>query len=423
MSSAFTNALTQLEKAARVLKLHPHVHELMKRPQRIHEVAIPIRMDNGELKNFRGFRVQYTNVRGPYKGGIRFHPQVDLQEMQALAFWMALKCAVVGIPLGGSKGGIEVDPKKLSEGELERLSRGYVRALFLELGPQIDIPAPDIYTNPQIMGWMMDEYSRMIGYTAPASFTGKPLEVGGSEGRARSTAYGGFVLLDIMRKRLQKDPKDTHLIIQGFGNAGLTLAQLAYKAGYVIVGLSDSQGAIYSTTGKSMNPNLVLKRKLEEGLIDGIYCKGTVCDTVNFQPMSNAELLISDCDILVPAAIENQLTKENVREIKAKVVLELANGPTTPEADEMLFKKGIPVVPDILANAGGVTVSYFEWLQNLQNFSWKEDEVNTKLEKIMVEAFDTVCKKQAEHKTDMRTAAFMVALERIASAMQARGWV
>ncbi len=422
MSSAFQNALTQLEKAARELKLNPHIHELMKRPQRIHEVAIPIRLDSGELKNFRGYRVQYNNARGPYKGGIRFHPQVDLDEVQALSFWMALKCAVVGIPLGGAKGGIEVNPKELTEGELERLSRGYVRALFLELGPKVDIPAPDIYTNPQIMGWMMDEYSRMIGYTDPGSFTGKPLEVGGSCGRTQATAYGGFVLLEIMRKRLHKEPKDTRLSIQGFGNAGFTLAKLAYDAGYTIVGLSDSQGAIYSLKGKGMDPELVMKRKLEEGLIDGMYCKGSVCDTMNFQPMSNAELLISDCDILVPAAIENQITKDNAQDIKAKVVLELANGPTTPEADDILFQKEITVVPDVLANAGGVTVSYFEWLQNLQNFSWKEKEINSKLEDIMVEAFDVVCKKQSEHTIDMRTAAFMIALERIASAMTARGW-
>ncbi len=419
----FGQSMKQLEKAAKALSLDENALELLKRPQRTHEVAIPVKMDNGKIKNFRGYRVQYNNARGPYKGGIRFHPQVDLSEVSALAFWMALKCAVVGIPFGGAKGGIEVNPKELSLREIEELSRGYVRALFLELGPKIDIPAPDVYTNPQIMGWMMDEYSRMRGYTSPGAFTGKPVETGGIIGRDTATADGGLIALEKVREKLGTDAKDMRIAIQGFGNAGYNFALRAHKAGYTIIALSDSRGGIKAKNGKGLDPDVVMENKKEKGLIDGMYCVGSVCDGENYAPISNDALLEIECDVLVPAALENQITKENADRIQAKVILELANGPTTPEADEILFKKGTVVIPDILANAGGVTVSYFEWLQNLQNDVWSREEVHKRLHSIMGTAFDAVWEAKMKYDTDMRTGAFILAIERIVSAMRGRGWI
>lgn len=421
--NAFENAMTQLHKASKILGLERNILELLEKPQRIHEVAIPVRMDNGALRNFRGYRVQYNNARGPYKGGIRFHPQVDIDEVKALAFWMTLKCAVVDIPLGGAKGGVEVDPRSLSDAEIQQLSRGYARALFLELGPSIDIPAPDVYTNPQIMGWMMDEYSRMSGFTNPGSFTGKPVEVGGLAARETSTAFGGFVMLEEMRKRMQKEPHELCIAIQGFGNAGYHFAQLAHREGYVIVGLSDSRGAIRSKNGIGIDPEVVMEGKRRNGMIDGMYCKGSVCDTENYEAITNAELLEMDCDVLVPAALENQITGDNAPQVKARLIIELANGPTTPEADEVLFGNGVTIVPDILANAGGVTMSYFEWLQNIQNYSWNNDEAKDKLEKILSASLDSLIEKQRATTTDLRTAAFVIAIERIVLAMRGRGWV
>lgn len=415
--------MKQLAKAAEALALDENALELLKRPQRVHEVAIPVKMDSGKIKNFRGYRVQYNNARGPYKGGIRFHPQVDLSEISALAFWMALKCAVVGIPFGGAKGGIEVNPKELSPREIEELSRGYVRALFLELGPKIDIPAPDVYTNPQIMGWMMDEYSRMRGYTSPGAFTGKPVETGGIVGRDTATADGGLIALEKVREKLGKQVNDMTIAIQGFGNAGYNFALRAHEAGYRIIAVSDSKGGIKAKNGNGLDPNVVMANKKEKGLIDGMYCVGSVCDAENYEPVSNADLLELSCDVLVPAALENQITKENVERIQAKVILELANGPTVPEADDILFKKGIIVVPDILANAGGVTVSYFEWLQNLQNDAWSREEVHKRLQSIMGTAFDAVWEAKMKYDTDMRTGAFILAIERIVSAMRGRGWL
>lgn len=419
----FAQSMKQLEKAAKALALDENALELLKRPQRVHEVAIPVRMDNGKIRNFRGYRVQYNNARGPYKGGIRFHPQVDLSEVSALAFWMALKCAVVGIPFGGAKGGIEVNPKELSPREIEELSRGYVRALFLELGPKIDIPAPDVYTNPQIMGWMMDEYSRMRGYTSPGAFTGKPIETGGIVGRDTATADGGLIVLEKIREKLGKQANDMSVAIQGFGNAGYNFALRAYEAGYKILAVSDSQGGIKAKNGKGLDPRVVMENKKEKGLIDGMYCVGSVCDSENYAPVSNADLLELPCDVLVPAALENQITKENADRIQAKVILELANGPTVPDVDEILFKKGTIVVPDILANAGGVTVSYFEWLQNLQNDTWSREEVHKRLESIMGIALDAVWETKEKYNTDMRTGAFILAIERIVSAMRGRGWL
>ena len=423
MADTFGQSMNQLAKAAKALSLDENALELLKRPQRTHEVAIPVKMDNGKIKNFRGYRVQYNNARGPYKGGIRFHPQVDLSEVSALAFWMALKCAVVGIPFGGAKGGIEVNPKELSPREIEELSRGYVRALFLELGPKIDIPAPDVYTNPQIMGWMMDEYSRMCGYTSPGAFTGKPVEAGGIVGRDTATADGGLMIIEKIREKIGKEAKDIHIVIQGFGNAGYNFAIHAHEAGYIISAVSDSKGGIKAKNGKGLDPRVVMENKKEKGLIDGMYCIGSVCDTENYESISNEALMEIPCDVFVPAALENQITKENAERIQAKIILELANGPTTPEADEILFKKGTIVIPDILANAGGVTVSYFEWLQNLQNDQWSREEVKKRLNDILSVAVDGVWEMSKKHKTDMRTGGFILAIERIVSAMRGRGWL
>lgn len=423
MKTPFENALKQLDNVTKIVDVSADALELLQKPQRVHEVAIPVRMDNGKMKSFRGYRVQYSNARGPYKGGIRFHPDVNIDEVKALSFWMTIKCALMGIPYGGAKGGVEVNPKDLSQRELQELSRGYVRGLYLEIGPKIDIPAPDVYTNEQVMGWMMDQYSLLQGYTSLGAFTGKPVEIGGISARSTATGRGGFILLDKIIKEKKKKPKDVRIAIQGFGNAGYVFAKLAHDAGYKIVGLSDSRGAIIAKNGKNMDPHAVLERKMKKGLIDGMYCKGSVCDEENFSAASNEELLEMDCDVLVPAAIEDQITESNAKNIKASIVVELANGPTTPYADEILFKKNICVVPDVLANAGGVTVSYFEWLQNTQNTVWSEEETNQKLVDIMIDSYKNMKKISKKYSIDYRTASFVLAVERVEDAMKNRGWI
>ncbi len=421
--NAFENAMLQLDKAASIASTDTNTLEFLKHPQRIHEIAIPVKMDDGSLRNFRGYRVQHNNARGPYKGGIRFHPQVNISEVKALSFWMTLKTAVVDIPLGGAKGGIELDPKELSLRELEELSRGYVEGLFLELGPKVDIPAPDVNTNSQIMGWMMDQYSHMVGYTTTASFTGKPLEIGGLKGREEATGRGGFIILEQLREKLGRKAKDMRIVISGFGNVGYFFAKIAHEAGYHIVGIADSKGAIVALNGKRIDPDVVLQGKKERKSIDGLYCEGSVCDSENFKAISNEELLEMDCDVFVPAALENQIRGDNVENIKADIILELANGPVSKEADEILFKKGVTIIPDILANAGGVTLSYVEWLQNIQNMTWGEVKANDYLKDVMQSAFISVIEKQEQYKTDMRTASFILAIERIESAMKGRGWL
>lgn len=423
MNSPFDNAMQQLRTAADVVGIDANTLELLQKPQRVHEIAIPVRRDDGTIKNFRGYRVQYNNACGLYKGGIRFHPAVDIDEIKALSFWMTIKCAVVGLPYGGAKGGVEVDPRELSARELQELSRGYVRGLYREIGPKIDIPAPDVYTNEQIMGWMMDQYSLLKGYATLGAFTGKPVEIGGIAARATATARGGFFLLERIAQQLNKNPKDMRIAIQGCGNAGYTFAQMAHKAGYIIVGLSDSRGAIIAKNGKNIDPSVVMERKQQKGYIDGIYYAGSACDNKNFIAATNTELLEMDCDVLVPAAIENQITEKNAQNIQSEIIIELANGPTTPEADKILFDKDVTIVPDVLANAGGVTVSYFEWLQNMQNTVWSENDTNRKLSKIMIGAYDDVCAKAHEHTIDYRTASFILAIERIEKAMSCRGWI
>lgn len=411
MQNPFENAMSQLDKAAKIMNLDTSIYEVLKQPKRILTVSIPVKMDNGETRVFTAYRSQYNDARGPFKGGIRYHWNVSIDEVKALSFWMAMKCSVVGIPLGGGKGGIIVNPKELSEGELERLSRGYIRAIYKYVGPTQDVPAPDVYTTPQIMAWMLDEYEKLTGQHAPGFITGKPLSVGGSEGRGFSTAQGGVYVLEEAVKKLGLTPSNTTVAIQGFGNAGSFMAKILGERGYKIVAVSDSHGAIKVKSG-SLDYNALQKYKETNGKVAGFE---------NTEELTNAQLLELEVDVLVPAALENQITAENANNVKAKIIAELANGPTTPEADEILFKKGILLVPDILTNAGGVTGSYFEQVQNAYNYYWTEKEVLAKLEPIMVDSFNAVWSRKEKYNIDMRTAAFVLAIERIAEAMKARG--
>ncbi len=418
MSQTFNNTLKQFKKAADFLGLSESVVKKLTTPDNILTKNISVKMDNGKEKEFEAYRVQFNNIRGPYKGGIRYHPQADLDEVKTLAMLMAIKCAVVDIPMGGGKGGIKVNPKELSERELEKLSRAWVRAFKDDIGPNKDVPAPDVYTNPLIMSWMMDEYSKLVGKPTPAVITGKPLDKGGSEGRDTSTGQGGFYVLEEAVKKINATINDAKVVVQGFGNAGYNIAELLFNAGGKMVGLSDSKGGIKALNNKDMNPAEVLNTKKEQGKIHACYCLGTVCDCENYTRVSNKDLLEIETDILVLAALENQITKENADKIKAKVILELANGGIDPTADEILEAKGILVLPDVLVNAGGVTVSYFEWLQNKKNEHWSKQEVFNKLEKIMDENFAKLWQKKKEYKTTSRTAAFILGLERIVKKMK-----
>ncbi|MBP7992161.1 MAG: Glu/Leu/Phe/Val dehydrogenase [Candidatus Magasanikbacteria bacterium] len=418
MNNPFENALTQLEKAAAVMKLDSAHKAQLSAPKRLLTVSIPVKMDSGEIKVFTGYRSQYNDALGPFKGGIRYHWNVTEDEVKALSFWMTMKCAVAGLPLGGGKGGIIVNPKELSEGELERLSRGYIRALYKYVGPTQDVPAPDVYTNGQIMSWMLDEYEKLVGEKAPGMITGKPLALGGSRGRDKATAQGGvFVLMEAVKK-MGWDPTKTTVAIQGFGNAGAHMADLLYALGFQIKGVTDSGGGIRVVNG-TINPKDLRNHK-ETG--KSIYTMANI-DSFSTYEIENEQLLEMEVDILIPAALENQITVANADKIKAKMIVELANGPTTPEADEILHQKGIVVVPDILANAGGVTVSYFEQVQNAANYYWTDEEVMQKLEKIMVTAFHEVWAAKEKYTIDMRTAAFVSALTRVSAGMQSRGLI
>lgn len=419
----FSNALKQLQKAAAVGKINPDVIEHVQRPHRILEAKLMIAMDDGSTKNFPAFRVQFNDARGPFKGGIRFYPKVNIHEVKALAFWMAMKTAVAGVPMGGGKGGIVVDVKKLSAGEIERLSRAWVRAFYKYIGPYTDVPAPDVYTTPQIMGWMVDEYARVSGGWHPATFTGKPLSIGGSEGRTEATGFGGAMIFEELAKKLKFKKGKTTVAIQGFGNVGYFVAEKLHDLGYKVVALSDSKGGIYDLRHKGMDPRHVLSAKREKGMIDGCYCIGSVCDCEHYKQITNEQLLQLKVDVLIPAALENVITEKNAGRIKAKAIIEMANGPLTTEADEKLFRKKIVVVPDILANAGGVTVSYFEWAQNLSGFYWKKEDVFSKLQDIMSGSFRDVWEIASQHKTDLRTGAYILALHRIEEAMRSRGMI
>lgn len=431
MNNPFENALTQLAHAEKLLlshtknasekKLLEQKLNALKKPNNSIDAPLEVVMDDGTRKIFQGYRVQYNNALGPYKGGIRYHPQVSLDEVKALSFWMTIKCAVAGLSYGGGKGGIVVDPKQLSQNELEQLTRAYGRALWNKVGAHIDVPAPDVNTNGQIMEWFLDEIRnqhQMHNTTVPenellATVTGKPLGKGGSEGREEATGKGGLFVLLAALKKLGIDPKKKQLTaaVQGFGNVGFYIAKFLDEVGIKVVATSDSKGAIYVPEG--INPDLTMECKKQNGYLAGCYCVGTVCDLKKGKMLPSEALLELPVDILVPAALENQLTASNASKIKAKVILEMANGPTTPEADEILHKRGITVIPDVLANSGGVTVSYFEWLQNLENKHWTKEEVFSKLKAKMNEAVEDVWKARGEYETDLRNAAFLAALERI----------
>lgn len=407
----FESAMAQLTKAANILGKNV---ELLRQPQREVHVNIPVVMDDGTQKIFQGYRVQFNNARGPYKGGTRYHTQVTLDEVKALAFWMVMKLAVVDVPYGGAKGGVAVNPKTLSAGELERLTRAYTRAIAPVIGPRMDIPGPDVNTNETIMTWIADEYSKVVGTWTPAVSTGKLLQKGGSEGRHSATAEGAWMVLSTLAHNL-KIKKGATVAIQGYGNAGYYFAKLLHEHGYNVVAVSDSRGAVYVHEG--LDPMQTMKCKEEKGTVAGCYCKGSVCDVRFGRTIDSEELLTLPVDVLIPAALENAINKENAHRIQAKVVFELANGPTTSEADSILKQKGIMVVPDILTNAGGVTVSYFEWDQNMKKEHWSEKQVMTKLTNVMEKAAISVWDTSVKYKTDLRTAAFVVALERILKAM------
>jgi len=407
----FKIAQQQLDTAAKILNLDAKMHAFLREPMRVFEFDIPVKMDNGEQKKFKGFRVQYNDARGPCKGGIRFHPQETIDTVKALSAWMTWKTAVVGLPMGGGKGGVICDPKGMSQGELERLSRGYVRAIGQHLGAWKDIPAPDVYTNAQIMAWMLDEYEKMFQRHEPAMITGKPIEIGGSEGRADATAKGAVFCMREAAKHIKMDIKKSTVAIQGYGNAGSYVAMLLKGMGAKIVAVSDSKGGIYDPKG--LDPCAVQKHKDEtESVINFPGAKN----------VTNEELLELQVDILCPAALENQITGVNAGKVKARMIAELANGPTTPEADSILHKKGTFVIPDFLCNAGGVTVSYFEWVQNLHGYYWPLDEVYNRLDCIMTGAFNEVLRMSQEKKVDMRVAAYLVAVKKVADAVRLRGW-
>ena len=411
-STVYENVLTQLDNAAEVLDLDEQIRELLQEPMRTLSVSIPVKLDDGNIHVFKGFRCQHNNVLGPTKGGIRFHPQVSEDEVKALAAWMTFKCSLVGIPYGGAKGGVIVNPKELSRNELERLSRGFIQSISPIIGPDKDIPAPDVYTDAQVMSWFMDEFSKIKGVNTPGLVTGKPVVLGGSFGRHSATARGVMYTVREAAKAIDLDLKGATVAVQGYGNAGSFSAKFLNELGCKIVAANDSKGGIYCEDG--FDPVEVAKHKDETGSVKGFE---------GCEEISNQELLTMDVDVLVPAALENQITKDNANDIKARMIAEAANGPTTPEADEILFQKEIMIIPDILANAGGVTVSYFEWVQNLANYYWSKEEVDRKLEDIMVDAFEKVFNTHEELGVNMRVSAFIVAIKRLTEAMEARGWV
>ncbi len=404
----FNNALQQLHDATDGLDVPESVIARLSLPERVITVSVPVTMDDGSVKIFIGFRSQHSSVRGPYKGGIRFHQDVTEEEVKALSFWMSIKNAVINVPFGGGKGGVAVNPKELSENELEKLSRVFARRIAPVIGPEIDIPAPDVNTNGVIMGWMRDEYERIVGHDAPGVITGKSVENGGSLGRTEATGRGGFFTLERLREAFGFDPSDTTIAVQGFGNVGYHFARLAHEAGYRVVAVSDSRGGIVSDT--SLNPSAVMEAKKSKGSVQNYEVEGA-------RLITNEELLELDVDVLVPSALENAIKEENASKIRAKYILELANGPVTPDADSALQNNGVTVIPDVLANSGGVAVSYFEWKQNMLDERWDEDVVNAKLKKLMDAAFDEVYKLVKERSVTWRVASYQLALERIAEAM------
>jgi len=408
----FKIAQHQLDEAAAILKLEPGIHALLREPRRELHVTIPVKMDDGTVKVFKGFRVQYNDARGATKGGIRFHPEETIDTVRALAAWMTWKTAVVDIPLGGGKGGVICNPKEMSQGELERLSRGYIRAIGRFIGPETDVPAPDVYTTPQIMAWMVDEYSVITGYNVPGVITGKPLPLGGSAGRGDATARGGVYTIREAAKVLGINLKGATCAIQGYGNAGYFGHVLAEELlGMKVVAVSDSKGGIYNPAGLDFKTVSAHKEKTD-----------SVINFPGAKNITNEEILELDVVVLIPAALENQITERNAANIKAKIVAEFANGPTTPEADKILFANGVYVIPDFLCNAGGVTVSYFEQVQNAYDYYWGLEEVYERLDKKMTSAFHAVHEMSKKHKVHNRVGAYLVAVNRVAEAMRLRGW-
>jgi glutamate dehydrogenase (NAD(P)+) len=408
--TAWEMALSQLDNVAQVIHLDPDVHEVLRQPKRELTVHFPVRMDDGAIRVFTGHRVQHNTALGPTKGGIRFSPDVTLDEVRALAMWMTWKCAIVGLPYGGAKGGVGVDPRALSLRELEGLTRRLTTEIGMMIGPEGDIPAPDMGTNPQVMAWIMDTYSMHRGHTVMGVVTGKPVSVGGSLGRVEATGRGVTISAGLACQKLGRSLQGARVAVQGFGNVGSVAARLLAEAGAKVVAVSDVSGAIYREDGLDLN--LVCGVKLDEG---------GVCGTRAGDSMTNAELLELPVDILVPAAMERQITEENAPRVRAKMIVEGANGPTTPEADRILQENGTLIVPDVLANAGGVIVSYFEWVQDLQAFFWSEGEVNVRLEQLMSRAFEEVWAAAERHKTDLRMGAYSVGVSRVAEATRTRG--
>ncbi|MBL8040592.1 MAG: Glu/Leu/Phe/Val dehydrogenase [Chthonomonas sp.] len=404
-------AREQLGAAAKLLDLDPGLHQVLSKPKRALVVNFPVELDSGEIACFEGYRVQHNTSRGPTKGGIRFHPEVDMEETTALAMWMTWKCAIANIPYGGAKGSVKVDTKQLSKRELEKLSRRFATEINIVIGERGDIPAPDVGTNPQVMAWIMDTISMQTGYTTPGVVTGKPVSLGGSEGRVEATGRGCIISMEEAAKQMGLNLNGAKVVVQGFGNVGGVAAMLAERGGATVIGISDARGAIYNPKGLP---------------IQDLYTRfcgkdGALMEYKDCEQISNSELLELDCDVLIPAAMAAQIDGKNAGKIKAKLIVEGANGPTTPEADHILNDRGIFVVPDILANAGGVVVSYFEWVQDLQNFFWEEDAVNKNLDRLMRKSYRDVAHMVELHKTDMRTAALMIGVKRVADATTMRG--
>jgi glutamate dehydrogenase (NAD(P)+) len=403
-------AKRQLDEVASLIGLNESLHGFLRQPKRVLEVSLPVRMDDGGFRMYTGYRVQHNLSRGPGKGGIRFHPDVTLDEVKALAMWMTWKCALVNIPFGGAKGGVICDPKHMSLQELENLTRRFTTEISIIIGPEKDIPAPDVYTTPQIMAWIMDTFSMQHGYSIPGVVTGKPISIGGSLGRDKATARGCLYVVDEAMQSLQKPIEGARVAIQGFGNAGMYAAQLMEARGYRVVAVSDSQGGVANDQGLDAR-----------GLSAHKYETGSVVGFKGGERIDNRDVLEYNCDVLVPAALEKVITADNAGRIKAKIVAEAANGPTVPEADDILYERGIMVLPDILANAGGVTVSYFEWVQDLQANFWEEDEINERLKRKMTRAFREAHEQAQRHNVSMRKGAYCVAVNRVAEATKLRG--